>query len=126
MFKLTSNGDMDVSDNGVIRTISGIVKTTYQSAVHLIGIIKGSYPYVPDMGLDIDTIFSTTVDKGMDTIENVEYLAELFIAKELEKDPNIALVTNFTFEFDTRTRGISVTFEMTTVSGQIISIGLTV
>jgi len=126
MFKLTENGDLDVSDNGVIRTISGIPDTTYQSAAHLVGTVKGSYPFVPDMGLDVDTIFSTTVDNGMDTIENIEYLSELFIAKELEKDPNIATVTNFIFDFDRDTRKLSVTFEISTIAGQATAISLTV
>lgn len=126
MFKLSATADLNISDNGVVRTTSGIVNTTYQSAIHLIGMIKGSYPYVPDMGLDVDAIFTTTVDKGMDTIENVEYLTELFIAKELEKDPNIAAVANFRFEFNTDTRGISITFEISMVSGQILAVTLTV
>lgn len=126
MFKLTENGDLDVSDNGLIRTISGIVRTTYQSAATLVGTVKGSYPYVPDMGLDIDTIFSARIDDGMDGGINVEYLTELFIATELEKDNNIATVSNFIFELNTLTRNLAVSFEISTLEGTVSTLTLEV
>lgn len=123
MWGLTSNGDLDVSSNGVIRTISGLAITTYQSANVLIGTVKGSYPYVPDMGLDINTILSARVDSGTKPSDNVEYLTELLIATELEKDPNISTVQNFVFETDPLDRTMTVTFEITTVeSTQLITL----
>lgn len=123
MWGLTSNGDLDVSSNGVIRTISGLAITTYQSANVLIGTVKGSYPYVPDMGLDINTILSARVDIGTKPSDNVEYLTELLIATELEKDPNISTVQNFVFETDPLDRTMTVTFEITTVeSTQLITL----
>ena len=115
MWGLTSNGDLDVSSNGVVRTISGQARTTYQSANVLVGTVKGSYPYVPDMGLDINTILSARVDSGTKPSDNVEYLTELLIATELEKDPNISTVQNFVFETDPVDRTMAVTFEITTV-----------
>lgn len=116
MWALDNDGDLDVSPNGVVRTISGLDKTTYQSAVVLLGTVKGSYPYSPDMGLDIDTIFSARVDKGTRTQDNVEYLTELMIATELEKDANIIIVQNFQFEYNQAERTMAVSLEISTAS----------
>lgn len=124
MWKLTENGDLSFSDNAVLQTITGITQTTYQSAAVLIGTVKGSYPFIPSLGLDIDTIMEARVVQGVNTITNVEYLTELLIRSELEKEPNITLVSNFTFVYDSETRGISVTFEISIVSGITLGIGI--
>ncbi len=110
-FQLAENGDLDVSRNGVIRVLSGIENTTFQSAQMLIGIEKGSYPFIPELGLDSGVIFDYFVE-GQTGEESLAEITEYLIKAELTKDPNLGIASNFVFERVQGTREVKVTFEI--------------
>jgi hypothetical protein len=113
-FSLDANGDLNISKNGVIRVLTG-TSSDIQSALMLIANKKGSYAFIQDLGLDERIIFNYTVE-GQRQEDTIADIAEQLIKMELQKDPNIATVTNFQYERVTGTRKLSLTFDAT-ISG---------
>lgn len=122
-FKLNEDGDLDISPNGVIRTITGD-EVTLQSAIMLIGNKKNSYPFVPEMGVSDHMIFSYRVP-GYTSDKSIAEIVEMLFKAELAKDPNIGTVSNFNFERVTSTRTMKVTFDIALASG-VQSVGVNV
>jgi hypothetical protein len=115
-WKLTQHGDLDISDNGVIRTIEGRGLTTYQSANGIVGTQKGSFPFVPDMGIDIQNILGFKF--GEDSISTFEYMYELLTQTELmDQDPYIIAVNQYEFVLNNVNRSVSIRFNITVSGG---------
>lgn len=122
-FKLGEDGDLDISPNGVIRTIMGD-EVTLQSAIMLIGNKKNSYPFVPEIGVSYHMIFNYDVP-GATSDEAIAEIVEMLFKAELAKDPNIGTVSNFNFERAPGTRTTQVTFDIAVASSvQTIGVNL--
>lgn len=118
MFGINTDGDIDVSSNGVIRTVSGTLNTTNVSAIIMLNTIKGSYIFSPQLGLAISKISDIEPVQGMSTRDQNEETIESLITLELEKDPNILSVTNFVFDYtNIADRQVGVSFTINTPQG---------
>lgn len=123
-FKLTEDGDIAVSSNGVIQTIQNI-DADLQSAIMLIASKKGSYAFIQDFGLDHNTIFDYRVT-GLSADESIADITRYLIELELSKDPNFGSITNFDYRRVPGTRKLELIFDITlngdVIPGQVIEV----
>lgn len=115
-WKLTKDGDLDISSNGVQRVLEGRGLTTYQSANVIIGTIKGSFPFIPNLGIELRKILGLRFSNSTKT--SFEFGYELLTQVEMEdQDPYIIGASDYSFIYDDANRKVDVAFTVTIAGG---------
>lgn len=123
-YLLTEDGDLDISSNGVMRLTQTIDQATWQSAYILTSVIKGSYPLIPELGLDYNVVFNYDIP-GKSSTESIEEILEYLMRMEVKKDPFITDAIDFKFVKDGRSLNIEFTI-VTNTGSSVVSQGITI